>query len=52
MSEKPKVSIRLDLYGQLAQKFISIKENRGIKAHSELVRLLISEEYIRRYGSS
>jgi len=38
-----KVSIRLDLTDDLAEKFLSLKKKRGLKNNSEVVRQLIAE---------
>jgi len=46
-----KVTIRIDLEGQLAEYFTYLKRRRGLKNNSELVRSLISEEYLRQTGS-
>lgn len=45
-----KVSIRIDLTGDLAREFLYLKKRKGIKNNSELVRLLIAEEYQRVSG--
>jgi len=45
-----KVTIRVDLEGQLANYFIYLKGRRGLKNNSELVRTLIAEEYERQAG--
>jgi hypothetical protein len=45
-----KVTIRIDLEGKLADHFVYLKERRGLKNNSELVRMLISEEYQRQAG--
>ena len=42
------MTIRIDLEGQLAERFVFLKERRGLKNNSELVRMLISEEYQRQ----
>jgi metal-responsive CopG/Arc/MetJ family transcriptional regulator len=42
-----KVTIRIDLEGELADSFLRLKRNRGIKNNSELVRMLVTEEYKR-----
>ena len=47
-----KVTIRIDLEGKLAENFLYLKERRGLKNNSELVRMLISEEYQRQAGST
>mgnify|MGYP002395768491 CR=1 FL=1 len=38
-----KVSIRLDLTDDAAERFLSLKAKRGLKNNSELVRQLITE---------
>ncbi|MEM2911602.1 MAG: hypothetical protein QW146_03770 [Candidatus Bathyarchaeia archaeon] len=46
-----KISIRIDLEGDLAKYFLYLKQRKGIKNNSELIRLLIAEEYQRLTGS-
>jgi len=50
MSEEKTISIRLDLVGELAKEFTYVKRRKGIKNNSELVRLLIAQEYQRLEG--
>jgi len=50
MSEKEKIAIRIDLTGDLANNFLFLKKRKGIKNNSELVRLLIAQEYQRIGG--
>ena len=38
-----KVSIRLDLEDDLAERFLSLKKKRGLKNNSEVARQLIAE---------
>jgi len=38
-----KVSIRLDLEDDLAERFLSLKKKRGLKNSSEVARQLIAE---------
>lgn len=45
-----KMTLRVDLTGNALQRFKAIKLYYGLKADSELVRILISEEYRRRFG--
>jgi metal-responsive CopG/Arc/MetJ family transcriptional regulator len=45
-----KVTIRIDLEGQMAERFTLLKQKRGLKNNSELVRSLITEEYQRQEG--
>jgi len=42
-----KVTIRIDLDGDLARYFLHLKKLRGIKNNSEMVRMLVAEEYNR-----
>jgi len=51
MPQEEKVTIRIDLTGDLAKHFLYLKEVKGIKNNSELVRLLIADEYRRISGS-
>lgn len=50
MSKEEKVTIRIDLEGDLAKYFLYIKKIKGVMNNSELVRLLIAEEYHRIAG--
>ena len=45
-----KVTIRIDLEGDLAKYFLYLKKRKGIKNNSELVRMLIVQEYERLAG--
>jgi len=45
MKEEEKVSIRLDLKGQLAERFLAIERELGFRNHTEVVRYLINEVY-------
>jgi len=47
---KKKVTIRIDLEGSLADDFLYIKERRGLRNSSEVVRTLITEERQRVMG--
>jgi len=38
-----KVSIRIDLEGKLAKRFLALKEKKGIVNNTELVRLLLTD---------
>jgi len=40
-----RVPLRLDFEGEDAEKFEVVKENRGVKANNELIRLLIADAY-------
>jgi len=37
-----RVSIRVDLEGDLAERFLALKEEKGIVNNTELVRLLLT----------
>jgi hypothetical protein len=51
MGEEPeKLIIRVDLDGDIAKEFLYLKKIKGIKNNSELIRLLIAEEYRRSGG--
>ena len=47
-NNQEKVTIRIDLEGELAKEFLNLKKSRGILANSELIRMLIVEEWNRR----
>lgn len=51
MAKEEKVTIRIDLTGDLAKHFTYLKKVKGIVNNSELVRLLIAEEYRRIAGA-
>jgi metal-responsive CopG/Arc/MetJ family transcriptional regulator len=42
-----KIAIRVTLEGDLARKFDLIKSRKGVKNNTELIRLLIAEEFAR-----
>lgn len=48
---KKKVTIRIDLEGKPAEEFLFLKDRRGLKNNSELVRNIIAEEYDRVTGA-
>ncbi len=48
--EEKIIRIRLDLEGNEAKRFRYIKECRGLKNNTELVRILLKEEYVRLGG--
>ena len=50
MSKEEKVFIRIDLEGDMAKQFLYLKKRKGIKNSSELVRMLIVQEYERLAG--
>jgi len=45
-----KINIRMDLQGDMANYFILLKKRKGIKNNTELVRILIVQEYDRLMG--
>jgi hypothetical protein len=52
MTENTKLSIRLDLEGELARKFEKIKREKGIANNTDVIRLLITETYNQLEGSN
>jgi hypothetical protein len=42
---RKKIPIRIDFEDEDANHFEVVKENRGVKANNELIRLLIAEAY-------
>lgn len=50
--EQEQMSIRLDLDGKLLEEFNYLKDRRGLKNNSELIRVLLSEEYLRVRGET
>jgi len=46
-NDDEKVTIRLDLEGESAQIFNKVKNARGVANNTELVRILLKEEYNR-----
>ena len=45
MTENQKLEIKLNLDGELAEKFNVIKERRGLKTDADVVRYLINVWY-------
>jgi hypothetical protein len=45
MTQNEKLSIRLDLEGDLARKFERIKREKGIANNTDVIRLLITQAY-------
>lgn len=50
LKTEDRIFIRLDLNGEMAQAFNHLKKKRGILNNSEMVRLLINQEYERVFG--
>lgn len=46
MSENETLKIAVELKGDIKRKYEEIKNAKGIKQHSDLVRLLIAEYYL------
>jgi hypothetical protein len=46
-TQRNNVSVRITLEGDIAKKFNIIKTRKGIKNNTELIRLLIAEEFTR-----
>jgi hypothetical protein len=51
VDKEEKEAIRLNLEGSEAQKLVWLRRKRGLKMNTELLRLLINEEYERQGGS-
>jgi hypothetical protein len=47
---KEEISLRVVLKGQVLKKFRDLKGRYGLENDTELVRLLIAEEYKRQFG--
>ena len=45
MIEKEKIQLRLDLEGDLADKFKAIKQRKGLVNNTDVVRLIINEAF-------
>jgi hypothetical protein len=45
--KEEKITLRVDLRGPIVEKFRTVKEHFGLENDTELIRLLISEEYTR-----
>lgn len=50
MSENDKLTLRVDLRGVSIKRFKALKDRYGLENDTELIRLLIAEEYKRQYG--
>ena len=46
-TKNDEIIIRVSLKGDMVKKFNIIKTRKGIKNNTELVRLLITEEFVR-----
>jgi hypothetical protein len=47
MANEEKIQIRIDLEGDVAEKFNAIKADRGLENNTDIIRLLITEAYKR-----
>jgi hypothetical protein len=45
MTDEEKIQIRIDLEGELAEKFRAIKRAKGIEANTDVLRNLIVEAF-------
>ena len=45
MTNEEKIQIRLDLEGELAEKFKIVKREKGLENNTDLLRLLITEAF-------
>lgn len=48
--ERDKITLQVDLRGISLKRFKALKEHFGLENDTELVRLLISQEYQKRFG--
>jgi len=48
---REKITLRVDLRGITLKRFLTLKERYGLENDTELIRLLISQEYQRQFGS-
>ena len=49
-NENKKLTLRVDLKGDSLTRFNALKERYGLNNDTELIRLLISQEYHRLYN--
>ena len=49
MSETEKIKICVDIEGEVSERFLYLKKKWGLKTHSSVIRLLISNEYARAH---
>lgn len=49
MSEKENVWVGVELEGDVARRYLFLKKMWGLKTHSSVIRLLISNEYARAH---
>jgi len=47
---RDKITLRVDLKGVTLKRFFTLKERYGLENDTELIRLLISQEYQRQFG--
>jgi transposase len=47
MANEEKIQIRIDLEGDVADKFNAIKSDRGLENNTDVIRLLITEAFKR-----
>ena len=49
--KRDKIYLRVNLRGLILKRFLALKEYYGVENDTELVRILISQEYQRIFGS-
>jgi len=45
MTEKGKIQIRLDLEGEIAEKFEAVKKDKGLENNTDVLRSLITDAF-------
>jgi len=51
MTDEEKIQIRIDLEGDLAQKFKAVKREKGIENNTDVIRSLIVDAYKQLQGA-
>jgi len=50
--ERTMITLRVNLKGITLKRFLMLKERYGLENDTELIRLLIGQEYQRQFGST
>ena len=50
-NEKDVIYLKIALEGEVKKRFLLVKKKLGIESNSDLVRLLISQEHDKLFGS-
>jgi len=48
--KREKITLRVDLKGVTLNRFLALKDRYGLENDTELIRLLVSQEYQRQFG--